>query len=171
MAEFLHRRINVAIPEVDVGDDVFVVKGSDESVVRVQVKSATAAEQQNGYVGRFVIPEVQLTVPNDSPPLVYIFALRRGNRWVEFVVIRRATLFARRTEGAGYRQVDPDDGTVNIEFRIVFRPGSAPCGPGEVVDFQRYRDAWDPWPPPRVDEEGGGPLPAVPAAPAGQGNG
>ena len=157
MAEFLHRRINVAIPEVDVGDDVFVVKGNDESVVRVQVKSATAMEQKDSYVGRFVVPEVQLTVPNDMPPLVYIFALRRGNRWTEFVVIRRATLFAHRTEGAGYRQVDPDDGTVNINFRIVFRPGSALCGPNDV-DFQRYRDAWDPWPPPLVDEGGGSPT-------------
>jgi hypothetical protein len=47
MAELLHRRINVAIPEVDVGDDVFVVKGSDETVVRVQVKSAAAEEQHD----------------------------------------------------------------------------------------------------------------------------
>jgi hypothetical protein len=170
MAEFLHRRINVAIPEVDVGDDVFVVKGSDESVVRVQVKSATATDQQNSYVGRFVVPEVQLAMSKDSPPLVYVFALRRGNRWTEFVVIRRATLFARRTEGAGYRQVDAG-GTANIEFRITFRPDSALCGPGNGVDFHRYRDAWDPWPPPRVEEEGGGPAPTGPAAPAGQGNG
>ncbi len=49
MSEFLHRRINVAIPEVDVGDDVFVVKGSDDTVTRVQVKGATAREQASGY--------------------------------------------------------------------------------------------------------------------------
>ena len=49
MSEFLHRRINVAIPEVDVGDDVFVVKGSDDTVTRVQVKSATARAQANSH--------------------------------------------------------------------------------------------------------------------------
>jgi hypothetical protein len=49
MSEFLHRRINVAIPEVDVGDDVFVVKGSDDTVTRVQVKAATAKAQARSY--------------------------------------------------------------------------------------------------------------------------
>ena len=81
MAEFLHRRINVAIAEVDVEDDVFVVKGSDESVIRVQVKSATAEEQQNSYAGTFGVPETQLLVPNDTPALVYVLALRHDNGW------------------------------------------------------------------------------------------
>jgi hypothetical protein len=38
MSEFLFRLINVAVPEVDVGDDVFVVREKDEAVTRVQVK-------------------------------------------------------------------------------------------------------------------------------------
>ena len=43
MAELLHRRINVAIPEVDVGDDIYAVKGLSPQVTRVQVKGATVS--------------------------------------------------------------------------------------------------------------------------------
>ena len=37
MAEFLVRGYNVAVPEVDVGDDIFVVKDNDGEYSRVQV--------------------------------------------------------------------------------------------------------------------------------------
>jgi hypothetical protein len=149
MSEFLHRRINVAIPEVDVGDDVFVVKGSDDTVTRVQVKSATAKPQANSYFALFNVPRAQLSVPRDTPALVYIFAIRFQNRWSDFVVIRRSTLFARVNEGAGYRIVDRD-GKESVQFRIVFTEAAAQCGP---VNFHRYRDAWDPWPPLHLEEE------------------
>ncbi len=152
MAEFLHRRINVAIPEVDVGDDVFVVKGNDEAVVRVQVKSATAEEQQNSYAGTFAVPEAQLLVPNDTPPLVYVFALRHDNRWSDFIVIRRSALLALRTKGAGSRSVGDDEKAI-IRFRIVFTPTTTLCGPDEVADFRPYRNAWDPWPPPETKRD------------------
>ena len=46
MSELLLRGYNVAMPEVDVGDDVFVVRDEEESVTRVQVKSANATGQQ-----------------------------------------------------------------------------------------------------------------------------
>ena len=107
MSEFLHRRINVAIPEVDVGDDVFVVKGSDDTVTRVQVKAATAKAQVDGYFAVFNVPLAQLSVPRDTPALVYVFATRFQNRWSDFIVIRRSTLFARVNEGAGSRRVPP----------------------------------------------------------------
>ena len=149
MAEFLHRRINVAIPEVDVGDDVFVVKGTDDTVTRVQVKAATATAQSNGHVALFNVPLAQLSVPNDTPSLVYVFAVRYGNRWSDFVVIRRSRLFELYSEGAGTRIVD-DRGNPQAQFRIVFRESKGLCGPDEAANFQEYRDAWEPWPPPHV---------------------
>jgi hypothetical protein len=150
MSEFLHRQINVAIPEVDVGDDVFVVKGSDDTVTRVQVKAARAREQANSYFALFNVPLAQLSVPRDTPALVYVFAARFQNRWSDFVVIRRSTLFARVNEGAGSRVVPPD-GKAYVSLRIVFTADAAHCG---EVDFQCYRNAWDPWPPLQLEEEG-----------------
>jgi hypothetical protein len=149
MSEFLHRRINVAIPEVDVGDDFFVIKGTDDTVTRVQVKAATAKAQAGGYFARFNVPLAQLSVPRDTPALVYVFAIRFQERWSDFVVIRRSTLFARFSEGAGYRGVS-DKRKEFVQFRIVFTETTAKCGP---VDLHRYRDAWDPWPPPQLEDE------------------
>src|SRR5262249_33930775 len=135
MAEFLHRRINVAIPEVDVGDDVFVVKGAAVEVTRVQVKGATAREQQNSYFALINGPEDQLAVPQDNPPLVYVFPIRRGEgkqgRWYDFIVIRRGTLFARYiNQQAGTRYVDPK-GKPYVQFRIAFTETTARSGPGQ----------------------------------------
>jgi hypothetical protein len=149
MSEFLHRLINVAIPEVDVGDDVFVVKGSDDTVTRVQVKAATAKAQANGYSAQFNVPLAQLSVPGDTPALVYVFAARFQNRWSDFVVIRRSTMFARVNEGAGSLIV-PRGGEEYVRLRIVFTAEAAQCGP---VDLQRYRNVWDPWPPFQLEEE------------------
>jgi len=42
MSELLFRGWNVAIPEVDVGDDIFVVKDDSGQLQRVQVKTAIA---------------------------------------------------------------------------------------------------------------------------------
>ncbi len=154
MAEFLHRRINVAIPEVDVGDDVFVVKGTDETVTRVQVKSATAEEGQSSYAGTFNVPEAQLRVPNDRPPLVYVFVVRHDSRWSDFVVIRRSALLALHSRGAGSPSVDENRKEI-IKFRIVFTKNTArsKCGPDRFADFQPYRNVRNPWPPPETRDD------------------
>ena len=139
MAEFLYRRINVAMPEVDVGDDVFVVKGTDAAVTRVQVKAATAKEQNDSFFALINVPFDQLSVPQDTPSLVYAFPIRHQNRWSDFIVIRRSTLFAIHTDGAGRRFVD-DKGNMQVQFRIVFRETSSimwPSGGGRLPAIPR----------------------------------
>ena len=42
MAELLARCYNVAIPEVDRGDDIFVVEDGSDNIWRIQVKTAFA---------------------------------------------------------------------------------------------------------------------------------
>lgn len=42
MAECLMRGFNVAIPEVDIGDDLFVVNDQSGNYRRIQVKTVTA---------------------------------------------------------------------------------------------------------------------------------
>jgi hypothetical protein len=156
MAELLHRRINVAIPEVDVGDDVFVVKGVAVEVTRVQVKGATGQEQQNSYFALINVPEDQLSVPQDNPPLVYVFPIRRGEgkqgRWSDFIVIRRGTLFARYVNQQAGKRYRDSKGKPYIQFRIVLTETTARSGPGQV-NFQSYREAWNPWPPPWLADE------------------
>src|SRR5215217_1738149 len=92
MAEFLHRELNVAIPEVDVGDDIVVVRDDNDQVTRVQVKTANAAELKEGgrFTAQFKLPLDQLE--KGPRHLVYAFVVRRNGRWEEFVIVRRAIL-------------------------------------------------------------------------------
>jgi hypothetical protein len=115
----------------------------------VQVKSATATAQLTSYFALFNVPRAQLSVPRDTPALVYVFVTRFQNRWSDFIVIRRSTLFARVNEGAGKLRVTPDRKEY-VQLRIVFSDAAAQCGP---VDFQRCRNAWEPWPPLQFEEE------------------
>src|SRR5687768_10938093 len=72
MAEFLIRGYNVAVPEVDVGEDIFVVKDKDGNLSRIQVKSATARELRNGgFTATFNLPLRQLEAPH-IPEMNYI---------------------------------------------------------------------------------------------------
>ncbi len=62
MAEFLVRETNVAIPEVDVGDDIVVVRDDNDQITRVQVKTANAKEsnQEGKFNAQFSVPIDQL---------------------------------------------------------------------------------------------------------------
>lgn len=91
MAEYLVRGWNVAIPEVDIGDDIFVVRDSDGNLSRIQVKTASAQERANGYSAKFSLSLTQLT-RFITPDLSYIFVVRRNHRWESFVVIDRDAL-------------------------------------------------------------------------------
>lgn len=107
MSELLMRGWNVAIPEVDVGDDIFVVQDEDGTLKRVQVKTSqatplqlppkggraltrktTSPKTQNGFKAQFNLPLKQLE--NLSKSLVhYIFIVRNQNKWTDPIIIRQ----------------------------------------------------------------------------------
>ena len=55
MSAFLMRGWNVAIPEDDVGDDIFVVQDESGTLRRVQVKIPTTTVRQTGFSVRFQV--------------------------------------------------------------------------------------------------------------------
>jgi hypothetical protein len=137
MAEFLWRGWNVALPEVDVGDDVFVVKDEGGEMFRVQVKTATAKEQKESYFAQFRVDLNQLRRPR-FPDLVYVFAVRRDSRWGPFLVIGRDILrIAHDEQGVG----SASDGAVT--FRVTYSGSSIRCSD---KDFLAFRDDWSRWP-------------------------
>ncbi len=91
MSEFLMRGWNVAIPEVDRGDDIFVVKDDDGDMKRVQVKTANANRTLRGYSTQFNVPKKQLNT-QFTPDLTYCFVVRIGNKWKHIIVIDRDKL-------------------------------------------------------------------------------
>ena len=91
MAELLLRGWNTAIPEVDVGDDIFVVRDSDGNLRRVQVKTAKAKRVKSGYSAVLNLSLSQLRTPI-TPEVTYALAVRLEERWDAFVVIDRGSV-------------------------------------------------------------------------------
>jgi hypothetical protein len=72
MAEFLARGWNVAVPEVDIGDDIFVVRDETGDYSRVQVKTSSGISRKTGISAQFNLPISQIEeLP--TPELTYIF--------------------------------------------------------------------------------------------------
>jgi hypothetical protein len=138
MAEFLLRGWNVAVPEVDVGEDVFVVRDEGGELWRVQVKTATAQPQQwQGYSAQFSVSLQQLEAPR-VPDLVYVFAIRGAVSWEPFVVIDRNTLWK---EHRDHRVGSTSQG--NLILRFTVQDFELRCS---NRDFQAYRNDWSRWP-------------------------
>lgn len=136
MAEFLLRGYNVAIPEVDVGDDVLVVDDGVEQVWRVQVKTAVGVQRSHGYSGQFLVAVSQIESPGRTP-FYFVFALRREAAW-DFVVIPRRDLLAEvELHGAGSRTGR------DRRFYLAFQEANVICS---GRDWQPYRNNWSPWP-------------------------
>jgi hypothetical protein len=129
MSEFLTRGWNVAIPEVDIGDDIFVVQDDNGILRRVQVKTSTSIRQVKGYKGQFNIPLSQLqnilTIP-----VHYIFIVRHEHGWNKPVIIRQdylLDLWVNSKLGSTYR------GNLNLHF--TFTDGKVKCS---KIDLSAY---------------------------------
>lgn len=144
MAELLWLRCNVAIPEVDLGTDVFVFNDDREEVVRLQVKSCTSPyiyADGSGYSARFVLPVKQLNRMDDLPPLFYALAVMSSNRWVDFLVVSRARLqsYYNGATKFGSFNKDKNELTLTIQFREAVH-----CNGQTLTDC---RNAWKSLPP------------------------
>lgn len=91
MSQFLARGWNVAVPEVDIGDDLFVVRDAIGEFSRIQVKTANIVERKSGYSAQFSVPILQLE-RSTFPELTYCFVLHGENDWQGTVIISRKEL-------------------------------------------------------------------------------
>ena len=149
MAELSFRGYNVAIPEIDIGDDVFVVNHTTGQLSRIQVKTATGRKlsqarfgDQDVYSGQF---RANLEHVND--PLVqgsrYVFAVRCNKAW-RFLVFERAVL--RHLVHAGWG-TQTKGGMVQLSVTF-FSPIKAAVSSREgATDLSNYAGNWDAWPP------------------------
>ena len=137
MSEFLMRGYNVAVPEVDVGDDVFVVHDREGILFRIQVKTATAVRRGYGHSGVFSVPLDQLREPT-QPDLDYAFALRKGVGQWEFLIAPRKQL---NLQHRRYNIGKVING--KLILYISFRETEVLCSGRSC---QHYRNNWDRWP-------------------------
>lgn len=95
MGELLVLGYNTAIPEVDVGDDVFVVSDIDGTLWRMQVKTSEGRADPSGRIlTQFKLNRNQV-MTKKRVDLHYVFALRYEKRW-DFVVMSRSDLESQR---------------------------------------------------------------------------
>ncbi len=135
MSEFLVRGWNVGIPEVDVGDDIFVVRDSDGDFHRVQVKTANARGKLR-LSASYSFPLEQLRTPS-QPEVTYVMVIRNGVKWTDFIVIRRTELWTLHSDGMGNKVDD------RMILRLKIREETIFCGD---TDLSRYRNNWDRFP-------------------------
>lgn len=109
MSELLLRGWNVAVPVVDVGDDVFVINDDDKTTWRVQVKTTMDVSPGTGSDGstkaRFTLSRAQLGASHDTE-LFYMLMMRGSSRW-RYLVIARKDLFAIHRRYLGTPRVGP----------------------------------------------------------------
>ncbi|MCB9232549.1 MAG: hypothetical protein H6581_12840 [Bacteroidia bacterium] len=129
MSEFLLRGWNVAIPEVDVGDDIFVVKDEDGTFRRVQVKTAQAQIRKNGHSCQFSIPVRQIRNLSEIP-VHFVFIVRTLEGWSEPLIIRQDILFDLfRNSGLGTQSQD------KITFYFSYQKDKVICSQTDLTPF------------------------------------
>lgn len=150
MSELLLRGWNVAVPVVDVGDDVFVVDDNDKTTWRIQVKTTSTtpvAGRPDTFSGTVTLSRAQLRAAQPIE-LFYVFLLRVESRW-RFFVIPRSALLALRDDyvekaktrtGPGRRPVDDTTARTDaLTMEILLSPHEST---GWEASLNAYLDAW-----------------------------
>ncbi|MCW5812564.1 MAG: hypothetical protein KIT84_16165 [Labilithrix sp.] len=151
MSELLLRGWNVAVPVVDVGDDVFVIDDNDKTTWRLQVKSAEtgpiAEADGNGVKARFKLSRTQLR-SLQRIELFYMLLIRVDASWRFLVIPRPELLEIRNTyvaaaadrEGPGRRPLGDDTATTDgLPFEVVLRGEDAT---GWGASLTPYLERW-----------------------------
>jgi hypothetical protein len=136
MSELLTKGWNVAIPEVDVGDDVFVVDDAEGILKKVQVKTSTL----NNGICQFSLSSKNLENFLQNNLMYYIFLGRDylNNRWTKFVIIKQEELQLYHTN----QELGSVSGK-NIIIKFRFKNDKLYC---KGQDFSTYLDNFSDFP-------------------------
>lgn len=129
MSEFLMLGWNVAIPEVDRGDDIFVVKDADGALSRIQVKTAQARKSKKGYTAQFLLPRQQIEFES-TPEINFLLLIRHDGNWKRLLAIKQSELYGLLTN-----RLSEEKNKVTINLRISFEQETVMCG---EIDFSRF---------------------------------
>lgn len=158
MSKFLWRGYNVAVPAIDVGEDVFVVEATTEKgrgmLRRVQVKTAGRGKIENGNkIVQFNLSRIQLNTAPSHGELYYMFITRWDDMnpaidW-RFVLISRVQLNDIRAQmtasgGPGRRPKEDGESQDQITIRVKFSEQDALAWGQSLKDYMdRWSAEWD----------------------------
>lgn len=139
MSHIVTRGLNVAIPEIDVGSDIFVVHDDKNDLWPVQVKTATARKLKDGDLSaKFYLKVDQLRTVLTPERLVYSLVFFHDGRWAAFLNVPRKDL-----DNATAGMSPNKDRAITPTLRLTAT--QAKCGE-TGVDLERFREWWDYWP-------------------------
>lgn len=147
MAELAERGWNVAVPEVDLGDDILLLDDVTGAIRRIQVKTARARPSPCGFAAKFKFGLEQLLARRE-PDLLYVLVVRHAERWARFVILTRRAL-AEQHARHGVGHVCDHGRGVLVTLSFVAEGAAAstigrPGGGSPQRDFTRYVSAWSP---------------------------
>lgn len=132
MSELLLRGWNVAIPVVDVGDDVFVIDDKDKRTRRVQVKSAEGKKVKGRVTAAFKLSQSQLRLQQPIE-LFYVLLVRSSAAWRMLVIPRDRLLEIHKARG-GRRKA-----SVSLMLNVTLENDGAK---GWSASLSEYLDKW-----------------------------
>lgn len=140
MSQFLKRGYNVAVPQVDVGDDIFVIEDEAGLFHRIQVKTAKAIKTKNGFSSRFKVALPQL-ITEITPELYYTFVTDFDYNWQPTLIISRKELFDLYDAHAIGSKIDKQ---ILLYFQFKLNPKEVICS---KISFTFYLNNWSDFPP------------------------
>lgn len=138
-SEFLIRGYNVAVPEVDRGDDLFVVQDQSGNYFRIQVKTSQAKPHKNTkhYSASFNISLPQLQT-SPQPELFYALVVRYQETWSDIIIIERPRLlWEHQKHNIGSTT------SKNLLLYLSFKDGDVKCKKRSLL---QYRNNFSNWP-------------------------
>ena len=143
MGELAWRGYNVALPEIDKGDDIFSVNDTTGTMLRIQVKTSIARRQPriNASKYSFNVRGSAISVPQ-SPELHFVFACRIELGFRFLVMSRDVLRNYVNSHNAGSPGERAKEGR-RFEIQI-FDDGCAKCLPG--IDWSSHLEDWATWP-------------------------
>ena len=145
MSELAWLGYNVAMPEIDIGDDVFAVNDVSGNMWRVQVKYSAAKVQKKSVSATFGCRKSQLE-KSTTPELYYVFAFRLPPVWRYAVFSRAGLLTHHQANGFGAQYHNNVANADFINFRLTFTPSTNKLtyGAGQnKKDVSAHLEKWD----------------------------
>ncbi len=137
MGEFCYRGYNAALPEIDKGDDIFVVNDSTGNMWRLQVKTAVGKKQKKSTMYQYRVKEKNIHQAQ-SPELHFVFVMRLADGWA-YLIIDRAVL-------KNY-VIQNNLGTLAGDYRQItitlHDDGRATCS---KLELKNHLGDWNTWP-------------------------
>ena len=137
MGELTLRGYNVAMPEIDKGDDIFVVRDETGAMWRLQVKTSLGRQYNTSRRYQFRIRENTIMTAQ-NPELHFVFVMRDQDIW-RFLVMDRPVL-------RNY-VINHGLGSVNYDHRqLAMNLGNDNTVICSRQDLTNHLEDWDTWP-------------------------